>query len=228
VKPRVLVAMILMFVAVLGSPSAASPRQLDTRGFSFFPTSGPPGTRVHFDGNVPTDANDFDTYQVPDFAYGLSAIAVPTNPTDCDLIVQLDQVTKTVTPEGHVTGSFTVGREGGCFMSATDAGPQPARPGVYAVLLSCHACTPAGTFTITSAGLARTGRPTLPLAVSGIGLVAIGTMLLALAHRRRATPTMANYLHQTCAVPAPVRARRAVMDTRLLTRGGVGEKLRAG
>ena len=185
---RVVVVVCVVFAASGWAP-AASAQPPQTLGFTFTPASGSPGTRVDFEGDVPIDAPDFDTYQMSDFAYGLSALDVPTNPDTCDLIVGIDNVTKTVTAQGHVSGSFTIGQQGGCFMSASGLDPQPARPGVYAVLLSCHACTPAGTLTITSPGLARTGRSTASLTATGAGLTAIGALLLALG-RRRGTSAM--------------------------------------
>ena len=171
------------------TPTAFSQSEPATLGFTLSPSSGPPGTRVQFEGDVPVDSADFSTYQDPQFAYGLDALDVATNPPGCNLIVEIEQVSKTVTATGHITGSFVVGHQGGCFMSDTDRGPQPARPGVYEVLLGCHGCTAAGTFTITSASLARTGVHVHPPAIIGALLVVLGLTLETLLRRlKRADP----------------------------------------
>ena len=175
----------LSCVALTAAPIAPAQSEPATFGFTLSPTAGPPGTRVRFEGDVPTDSSDFSSYQDPQFAYGLNAIDVPTSPPDCSLVVEMEHVTKTVTDQGHITGSFVVGGQGSCNMSAPDLGPQPARPGVYEVLLGCHACTPAGTFTITSPRLARTGSDAEPLAAAGTGLLGAGLALTVIAHVRR-------------------------------------------
>ena len=184
---RLLACVGVLCAIAANAPAALAEREPETLGFTFSPGSGPPGTRVHFEGDVPLDALDFSTYQMPGSGYGLEALDVPTNPADCNLIVPFRQERNTVTADGHATGSFVIDSKGGCFMSDSDLGPQPARPGVYGVLLSCHACALAGTFTITSPTLARTGTRTVPLAAIGAGLSAIGLFLVALAsglHRR--------------------------------------------
>jgi hypothetical protein len=142
---------------------------------------------VHFEGDVPLDAGDFDNYRLGRLGYGLSLLQ-PDAPlaTDCNLIVAIDDVVATTTDDGHVTGSFVVGGQGGCFMSPTDLGPQQPVAGVYVILLSCHACTPIGTFHISSPQLARTGHPTGPLVGIGVGLVGVGLSLLMLSRRRLA------------------------------------------
>ena len=188
VRWRLLACVGVLGISVALTAPAYAQSEPATLGFTLSPTSGPPGTRVRFEGNVPVDSPDFSTYQSPQFAHGLDPLDVPTNPSDCNLIVDIQQVNKVVTDDGHITGSFVVGRQGGCFMSDTDLGPQPARPGVYAVLLGCHACTPAGTFTITSPALARTGTGTLPTIVSRTGLIIIGVALVSITRRQNATP----------------------------------------
>jgi hypothetical protein len=174
------------FIAAAHTPGAYARDEPASLGFSVSPGAGPPGTRVHFEGNVPADADDFSTYQLPQFAYGLALLTEDATVADCNLIIGLDDVEKTVTEDGHVTGSFTVGAVGGCFMSPTDVGPQRARPGVYMILLSCHACTPIGTFQITSHPLARTGDPIALLASVGVGLAVSGLAFVALSCRLRA------------------------------------------
>ena len=176
---------ILCLVATV-APALTAQGAPATLGFTLSPAAGPPGTLVRFSGDVPTNAPDFSSYQVPGFAYGLESLSVPTNPSGCELIVGVQQVSKTVSASGHVTGSFVVGDTGGCFMSPTDLGPQPARPGVYEVLLSCHACTPAGTFTVTSTPIAVTGSETLPVAATGAGFVMCGLLVAEIGRRRRA------------------------------------------
>lgn len=174
----------VLCIALAAVPARSAYAAPTTLGFTFSPSSGPPGTRVQFEGDIPPSMSDFSAYQMSGFAYGLEAISVPTNPANCELIVGLQQVDKAVIGKGHVTGSFVVGDTGGCFMSPTNVGSQPARPGVYAVLLSCHACTPAGTFTITSSAFAVTGSASLPLAGTGAGLLVIGLALAGIARRR--------------------------------------------
>lgn len=177
---------VVCVAVVIASPAFAQTEPA-TLGFNISPSSGPPGTRVQFGGDVPVDGPDFSTYSQPQFAYGLEALDVPTNPSGCNLVVDIGEVNKTVTSGSHITGSFVVGQQGGCFMSATDVGPQPARPGTYAVLLGCHGCAPAGTFTITPAVLPRTGSNNGPLAAVGIGLTIIGLALVTIALRRERT-----------------------------------------
>jgi hypothetical protein len=158
------------------APAAASP---STLGFQVSPGSGPPGTSVHFAGNVPAGINGFDNYFLPGFAYGLQG----AGPNGCELILPMLDITKNATGGTHLTGSFVVGAEGGCFMSPTNLGPQPAAPGVYLILLSCHACAPIGTFTVTSAAMPLTGGASVPLADAGLGLLGIGLSLLAVSRR---------------------------------------------
>ena len=159
----------------------------DTLGFAVTPGSGPPGTVVHFEGDVPTDAVDFDLYQDPNSAYGLLAVDVPNAPEDCNLSVSMLDTHKTMTEGGHVTGSFVVGDDAGCFMSETDHGPLPAYPGEYTIALTCRGCPPIGTFTITagSNALPRTGRDIAPLITAGIVLVAFGWAFVARGRRLR-------------------------------------------
>ena len=182
---RLLVCLGAAFIAAASVPVAHASDEPATLAFMISPATGPPGTRVRFEGDVPLDAPDFSNYQMPDFAYGLDLIEadVATSP-DCALILPMDDLTKTVTPNGHVTGSFTVGAVGGCFMSPTDLGPQRARPGVYSILLSCHACTPIGTFRVTSEPLAKTGHAMVPLTGVGVGLITLGLSLAWFTRRR--------------------------------------------
>jgi len=186
-RRRLLVCVGALFIAAMNMPGAQASDEPATLGFTVSPDSGPPGTLVHFEGDVPVDAPDFDVYQQPNSAYGLLGPFDVTLPKgwDCDLVVEMDDVTKTITDEGHVTGSFRVGREGSCFMSPTDLGPQRPLPGVYHIALSCHACPLIGTFHITAAEpLARTGRASTPLAALGVGLVAIGLCCIAISRRQ--------------------------------------------
>jgi hypothetical protein len=181
--------MVLGCVGVAGAsslliPTAVAQTDPDSLGFTVSPSAGPPGTRVHFEGDVPSDAPDFATYQVSDAAYGLQALDVSSNSPDCELIVPLEHVSKTISDDGHVTGSFVIGAQGGCFMDPTDRGPQPAGPGRYEILLTCHACAPIGTFTITAAALPRTGTATWPLLTLGVGLVIVGSMSAAAGRGR--------------------------------------------
>jgi len=169
-------------LATMTSPAGAQVEP-DTLGFTVSPSSGPPGTVVHFEGDVPPDADDYDLYQSPDSAYGLLAVDVPSAPDDCALQVGMSDVHKTVSEEGHVTGSFVVGDAGGCFMSETHTDPLPAYPGEYSIALSCHGCIPIGTFTITSAStnaLPRTGGDHSFLVGLGVALLAVGLGLAAL------------------------------------------------
>jgi hypothetical protein len=181
---RLLLCLSAVFVAVTYSPSATAGAEPDTFGFTVFPGEGAPGTLVHYEGDVPVEATDFEPYRMPDFAYGLALVQedTPTLP-ECSLIIPVKELTKSATDDGHVTGSFVVGSVGGCFMSDTDVGRQRARPGVYAILLSCHACTPIGMFRITSEPLARTGHATAPLAGAGVGLIALGVVFVAASRR---------------------------------------------
>ena len=182
--------MVLCCIGVVGAssilmPIAAAQTGPDSLGFTVSPSAGPAGTHVRFEGDVPSDAPDLATYQISDAAYGLQALDVPSNAPDCELIIPLAHVSKTISEDGHVSGSFVVGAQGGCFMDPNDRGPQPARPGRYEILLTCHACTPIGTFTITAAALPRTGASsTWPLLTLGVGLVIVGTTSAAGSRRR--------------------------------------------
>ena len=177
-RSRVIILIVLVFFAC--APIASAQGQAPSRGFTLTPSSGAPGTRVQFEGDVPTDAPDLETYRNPEAAYGMQG-----DFADCELILPVLDVSSTVTATGHVSGSFTVGKVGGCFMSATDRGPQQARAGVYTVMLTCHGCTPIGTFTITSPSLVRTGSNSGVLVAASAALVASGALLLVLARRRR-------------------------------------------
>jgi hypothetical protein len=177
---RLLIGVVLVSLAC--APMASAQQQPPTRGFALTPDSGPPGTRVHFEGDVPTDASDFETYRNPAAAYGMQG-----GFADCELILPVLDVSSTVSDTGHVSGSFTVGRVGGCFMSDTDRGPQQARAGVYTVMLTCHGCTPIGTFTITADSLVRTGFNSGVLLATAASLIASGALLLLLTSRRRSS-----------------------------------------
>ena len=169
----VCIGVVLIVTATMPGASAAGNGNL---GFTVTPAAGPPGTLVHFAGTVPADMPDY-IHNL--FGYGLEGNGL----NDCELILPMENTTATVTGGNFVTGSFVVGAVGGCFMSPTDRGPQAAVPGVYLILLSCHACGAIGTFTITSGGLPLTGSASVSLAAGGLGLLGIG-LLLAAASRR--------------------------------------------
>jgi len=142
--------------------------------------SGPVGTRVSFAGDVDPSTTDAGYLT---FAYGLVG-----DPEDgCELIVPMDDYRATVTTQGHVEGSFVVGSVGGCFMSATDRGPQPARPGTYTIAVPCHACG-IGRFEITGPprSLARTGVPVAAWFAVGSAFIAMGIACNCAANRRPA------------------------------------------
>jgi hypothetical protein len=169
-----------MMVSAPFASTASADESTPSLGFTVSPGSGPVGTRVHFEGDV--DPADAAAYRGTDFAYGLEHFFADTD--QCEMIVRIDDLVAEATDDGHVTGSFVVGPVAGCFMDPNDSGPQAPRPGVYNILLSCHACTPIGTFTITeSRELARTGAPALLVAGVGAVLVALGCALIISGRR---------------------------------------------
>ena len=66
---------------------------------------------------MPSGTNGLDGYLTPGFAYGLEGSS-----SGCELILPMEDVTKTVTGQGHVSGSFVVGAQGGGD-SAFDTNP---------------------------------------------------------------------------------------------------------
>jgi len=173
-----LVVILLAMVFVMDPAASSLPAQ-EAGSVVLDPASGPVGTPVSFVGDID-----------PSLVAGVRARAyfalIRLLSADCELIVGVSDGVVEVDDAGHVTGSFVVGGEGGCFQ--TDV-TRRATPGRYDLVLGCHACS-VGTFEITgSSELPNTGRASVPLVFVALGLVSAGSCLIASArlvdHRRR-------------------------------------------
>jgi len=165
--------MVLAASTWLGSSAIAQP---DPGNLVLNPSKGAVGTHVTFEGDV--DPSLIGQMRQP--AYFNLIRTFPEG--GCELILDLVGATIDVDDAGHVSGSFTVGREGVCFQQ--DGSVVTAVPGVYYLAIGCHACF-VGQFEISGRGLARTGGSSLALAAAGAGLIGVGVLLRRWSRRLR-------------------------------------------
>jgi hypothetical protein len=117
------------------------------------PDHGPPGTFVSVEGDGFIDDHWQGLNRLADPAYQPFYFGVTTTITEgtnagCNLIVDNEFVRAHVTPAGHLTAAFRVGRTGSCFQERPHGRTIEIPTGKYDIHLRCHACT-VGKFVVT-------------------------------------------------------------------------------
>jgi hypothetical protein len=186
-----LAAISLLFagLAVTPSPARAAPNCPGSAPtdpcLTLTPGSGPVGTHVRVTGRITRDlANVRDQFHNPSYFALIHEFdhGFPGHPGECELLVGAGPFHLHLTASGLVSGSFIVGKSGGCFQ---EDGSDPTQPGRYGLVVGCHACTVAS-FQITG-GLPFTGEPTGWLATAGLLMLVCGSAIVLSARPRPST-----------------------------------------
>lgn len=132
---------------VAGSTPVISPPSAGERA-SVSPAEGPPGTlvRVEGDGFVDPLWQALNEWDEPGGHREFFGLIRPSGDGDaCELIVDDEYVSSSVSESGHLVAEFRIGSSGNCFQEDRTA---TTKPGVYQIHLVCHPCY-VGTFTVT-------------------------------------------------------------------------------